>query len=175
MTRAIDSHSDGLDFQLEWADNIAVDLLARFEKIKIRQQTKMEARAQNPGQNELAAYNIRVVEQSLVDFFGVEELPSVPASLHAFIATEDRSNATDDETHKLLHHLDLAHTPKDGQEAAVDVFVQQLLSRLGYTESRRIIMIGQALPLLVCGSNCSAQTDVCILVSCPFHKTNQMG
>ncbi|KAJ7714524.1 hypothetical protein DFH07DRAFT_863311 [Mycena maculata] len=70
--------------------------------------------------NDLAAYNIHA--QSLVDFFGIEKLPSVPASLGAFITTKDRTNATDNDTYKLLHHLDLAHMPKDDQEAAVDLF-----------------------------------------------------
>ncbi|KAJ7731490.1 hypothetical protein B0H16DRAFT_1583442 [Mycena metata] len=92
-------------------------------------------------ENELAAYNIRVVEQSLGEFFGIEKLPSVPTSLYAFVTTTDRTDATDDDTYKLLHHLDLAHMPKVGQEAAVDLFAEKLLEKLGYAEGRRIIMI----------------------------------
>jgi NADH dehydrogenase (ubiquinone) flavoprotein 1 len=38
-------------------------------------------------ENELAAYNICVVEQSLVNFFGIDKLPSVLASFDAFITT----------------------------------------------------------------------------------------
>ncbi|KAJ7215766.1 hypothetical protein B0H12DRAFT_1329543 [Mycena haematopus] len=63
-------------------------------------------------QKELAAYNIRVVEQSPVEFFGIERLPSLPASLYAFSRTEDRTDATTNDTYELLHHLDLAHMPK---------------------------------------------------------------
>ncbi|KAJ7474856.1 hypothetical protein FB451DRAFT_1246845 [Mycena latifolia] len=126
-------------------------------------------RSAKPGndwtENELAAYNIHVVEQPLVDFFGIEELPPVPASLHAFVATEDRAVAPDTDTYKLLHHLDLAHTPKIGQEAAVVLFAEKVLEKLGYAVGHRIIMIRQALPLFICGSNCSAQTGVCILDS----------
>ncbi|KAJ7484046.1 hypothetical protein B0H11DRAFT_1196636 [Mycena galericulata] len=116
-------------------------------------------------ENELAAYNICVVEQSLVDFFGIETLPSVPASLDAFITTKDRTDATDNDTYKLLRHLDLAYMPKVGQEAAVALFAKKLLDKLRYAEGRRIIMIRQALPLFICGANCSTQTDVCILDS----------
>ncbi|KAJ6508025.1 hypothetical protein C8R47DRAFT_1100338 [Mycena vitilis] len=118
--------------------------------------------------NELAAYNIHVHEQSLKDFFdveAVEDLPDVQASLATFSTTEDRINAPDDDTYRLLHFLDLAHSPKVGQEAAVDLFAEKLLDKLGYAEGRRIIMIRQALPLFICGSICSAQTDVCVLDS----------
>ncbi|KAJ7668033.1 hypothetical protein B0H17DRAFT_226209, partial [Mycena rosella] len=119
-------------------------------------------------ENELAAYNIHVQEQTLQDFFGVEvveALPDVGASLSAFSTTEDRINAPDDDTYRLLHFLDLAHMPKVGQAAAVDLFTEKLLTKLEYAEGRRIIMIQQVLPLFICGSSCSAQTDVCVLDS----------
>ncbi|KAJ7017159.1 hypothetical protein C8F04DRAFT_476747 [Mycena alexandri] len=121
-------------------------------------------------ENELAAYNIHIQEQSLQDFFGVatvKALPDAQASLTilGFSTTKDRNNAPDDNTYRLLHFLDLAHMPKVGQEAAVDLFAEKLLNQLGYAQGRRIIMIRQALPFFNCGSNCSAQTDVCVLDS----------
>ncbi|KAJ6471200.1 hypothetical protein DFH09DRAFT_1220454 [Mycena vulgaris] len=119
-------------------------------------------------ENELAAYNIHFQDQNLQDFFGVEvveALPDVQASLSTFSTTKDRIKVPDDDTYRLLHFLDLAHTPNVGQEAAVDLFIEKLLNKLGYAEGRRIIMIRQALPLFICGSNCSAQTTVCILDS----------
>ncbi|KAJ7251731.1 hypothetical protein C8J57DRAFT_1077944 [Mycena rebaudengoi] len=119
-------------------------------------------------ENELAAYTIHVHEQSLKDFFDVEvveDLPDVQPSLGTFVTTEDRIDAPDDDTYRLLHFLDLAHMPKVGQEAAVDLFAEKLLNNLGYAEGRRIIMIRQVLPLFICGSSCSAQTDVCVLDS----------
>ena len=54
-------------------------------------------------QNELRAYNIQVVEQSLVEFFNQNQLPSVPSALCYFCETMDRAPAPDDETYKLLH------------------------------------------------------------------------
>ena len=113
-------------------------------------------------QNELRAYNIQVVEQSLVEFFNQNELPLVSPAVRHFCETTDRTLAPDDDTYKLLHYLDLAQHPKVGQEAAVDNFAARLLETLGYSSGRRIIVTRQALPLIVCGMPCSAQTDVCI-------------
>jgi hypothetical protein len=36
------------------------------------------------------------------------------------------------------------------------------LETLGYASGRRVIVTCQALPLIICGTQCSAQTDVCI-------------
>lgn len=113
-------------------------------------------------QNELRAYNIQVVEQSLVEFFNQNELPLVSPAVRHFCETTDRTLAPDDDTYKLLHYLDLAQNPKVGQEAAVDNFAARLLETLEYSSGRRIIVTRQALPLIVCGMPCSAQTDVCI-------------
>jgi hypothetical protein len=113
-------------------------------------------------QNELRAYNIQVIEQSLVEFFNQNQLPSVPPTVRHFCETTDRALAPDDDTYKLLHYLDLAQNPKVGQEAAVDNFAARLLETLGYASGRRVIVTRQALPLIICGTQCSAQTDVCI-------------
>lgn len=86
-------------------------------------------------------------------------------NVRSFVETLDRAaakQANDEDTYKLLHHLDLAHDPKIGQEAAVDSFAQKLLEKLGYASGYRIILTRQSLPLLICGSNCNAQADVCI-------------
>jgi hypothetical protein len=113
-------------------------------------------------QNELRAYNIQVIEQSLVEFFNQNQLPPVPPTVRHFCETTDRALAPDDDTYKLLHYLDLAQNPKVGQEAAVDNFAARLLETLGYASGRRVIVTRQALPLIICGTQCSAQTDVCI-------------
>ncbi|KAH9962220.1 hypothetical protein BC827DRAFT_1199768 [Russula dissimulans] len=63
-------------------------------------------------QNELRAYNIQVVEQSLVEFFNQNQLPPVPPTVRHFCETTDRALAPDDDTYKLLHYLDLAQNPK---------------------------------------------------------------
>ena len=40
--------------------------------------------------------------------------------------------------------------------------MERLLEKLGYASGFRIILTRHSLPLLICGSNCNAQTDVCI-------------
>ncbi|KAJ6464355.1 hypothetical protein C8R45DRAFT_1219874 [Mycena sanguinolenta] len=106
-------------------------------------------------ENDLAAYNIHAVEN----------LPGVHPSLDAFATTGDRIDAPDDDTYRLLHLFDFAHIPKIGQEAAVDLFVENLLNKLEYAAGRRVTMIGQALPIFICGLTLRAQTGVCIFDS----------
>ena len=114
--------------------------------------------------NELDAYHITVVSQNKQQFFGVPDLPA-PArpSLVGFLTTEDRQNAADDDTRRLLHYLDLALDPKVGQESAVDNLAAKLLEKLGYDDGGRIIFVRRALPLLICGVASLAQTDICVM------------
>ena len=114
--------------------------------------------------NELDAYNITVVSQNKEEFFGTIDLPN-PAepSMAGFMVTETRQDAQDKKTRQLLHYLDLAMSPKIGQEAAVDNFAAELLRGLDYDDANRIIFIRHAIPFLICGENSSAQTDVCII------------
>ena len=96
---------------------------------------------------ELAAYNITVVSQTKPEFFGVNDLP-VPAqpTIIGFMAAEDRADAQEDDTKKLLFYLYLVLNPKAGQEAAVDNFMAKLLEKLGYDAGNRIIFIQRAFP-----------------------------
>ena len=80
-----------------------------------------------------------------------------------FMAAETRQDAEDKKTRQLLHYLDLAMTPKLGQEAAVDNFAAELLRGLDYDDADRIVFIPHAVPFLICGGNSVAQTDVCII------------
>jgi hypothetical protein len=115
--------------------------------------------------NELLSYNIKIVEQSYAPFFETAELPAVSQDIRSFVETSNRYaaiQANDVETYKLLHHLDLVQNPEVGEESAVDTFASMLLSKLGYASGFRIILLQQSLPLLMCGSNCNAQTCLCI-------------
>ena len=51
---------------------------------------------------------------------------------------------------------------KVGQEAAVDNFAARLLETLGYASGRQVIATRQVLPLIICGMQYSAPTEVCI-------------
>ncbi|KDR68397.1 hypothetical protein GALMADRAFT_257062 [Galerina marginata CBS 339.88] len=115
---------------------------------------------------ELAAYNITIVSQTKNEFFGTNELPApgpLTRSLVAFMTNDDRANAPDDESWRLLHYLDLALDPKAGQEAAADNFTAKLLEKLAYNGGRRIVFMRRALPFLTCGVTSSAQTDICVM------------
>jgi hypothetical protein len=112
--------------------------------------------------HDLAAYNIQLVEQSLENFFNIQQLPLIPSALDAFSTTEDRSTATDDDTNKLIHYLSIAQIPRFPQALAVEVFIEKLLDKLGYASVRRLMTIRQTLPLRICGSTCSAQTGISI-------------
>jgi hypothetical protein len=113
-------------------------------------------------QNELRAYNIQVVELSTLEFFDTGYSFRVPSTMRNFCETKDRALARDDDTYKLLHYFDLAHNPMVGQEAAVDSFAARLLERMGYASGRRAIVTRQALPLIICGTQCSARMGVCV-------------
>ncbi|PSR74748.1 hypothetical protein PHLCEN_2v9627 [Hermanssonia centrifuga] len=116
---------------------------------------------------EPTAYNIQIVERSLLQaFFNTEQMPLLPVELGDFRTTDNRDDAADDDTYRLLRHLDIAHSPKAGQEAATNVFAQKLLETVrGYSAGRRILMILHVLSLFICGSAHSTvtQTDVCII------------
>jgi hypothetical protein len=114
--------------------------------------------------NELAAYNIIVVPQTKEEFFGSAELPAPNnPSLAGFLTVEDRSDAQDIGTRKLLHYLDLALDPKVGQESARDNFSAKLLEKLGYDDGDRIIFPRHSLPFVICGITSQAQTDLCVM------------
>jgi hypothetical protein len=115
-------------------------------------------RSAKPGSDwtryELAAYNITVIHQTKAEFFGVNDLhaPSQPTVV-AFMITKYRENAPDEATRKLLHFLDLALSPRAGDEAVVENFVAKLLEKLEYDSVGRIIFFRRSIPLYICGVN----------------------
>jgi hypothetical protein len=110
------------------------------------------------------AYNITVVPQTKMEFFGTVDLPEPGGpSLAGFMVAETRQEVRDKRTKQLLHCLDLAMNPKVGQEAAVGNFAAELLRGLEYDDENMIAFIQYAIPFLICGENVVAQTDVCIM------------
>ncbi|KAF8578748.1 hypothetical protein K439DRAFT_1663578 [Ramaria rubella] len=99
---------------------------------------------------ELDAYNIEFVTTSFKDFFGMEKLPDLPEAVQAFAATEDRRDARDEGTYKLLYLLNIAHAPLTDQKGDVDAFVARLLEWLGFSKGNRIVMLREALNFLSC-------------------------
>jgi len=145
-------------------DNLALSALCHYLQPLMANLIRSAKSGSDWTESELAAYHITIVPQNKQEFFGLDDLPA-PAtpSLAGFMTTEDRDHATDMETRKLLHYLDLALDPKVGQEAAVDNFAAKLLEKLGYDDGDRIIFIRRALPFVICGVSSFAQTDVCVM------------
>lgn len=117
------------------------------------------------GQAELHAYNIVVEFQDAPTFFGVNPLPqpAVAAELLDNIAANDMAN---DANYKLLRYMDLAMDPVPSEESAVDDFAVHLLTVLGYAVPRaRMVRTRADIPLTICGQECHAKTDVCIVDS----------
>ena len=115
-------------------------------------------------QNQLTAFSITIVSQSRQDFFGSANLPGpVTPSLAGFMTTEDRDDAEDAETRKLLRYLDLVLDPQVGQEAAVDNLAAKPLEKLGYDDDEGMIFIRRALPVVICGIPSISQAYVCII------------
>lgn len=79
--------------------------------------------------------------------------------------TEDRWQALDGDTRKLLHYLDLAlGSIEAGQEAAFINFVAKLLEMLYYNAGyNKIVYMCHALPSVICGVSSLVQTDVYVM------------
>ena len=113
---------------------------------------------------ELHAYNIVVELQDAVTFFGVNPLPQpvVAVELLNNVAADDMVN---DANYKLLRYMDLAMEPVPSEESAVDDFAAHLLTLLGYVPRARMLRTRADIPLRICGEQCHAKTDVCIVDS----------
>ncbi|KAF8553244.1 hypothetical protein OG21DRAFT_1270405 [Imleria badia] len=113
-------------------------------------------------QNQLRAFNIQVVEQSLPENFLKKQLPPVPpGTLRHFSETMDRELAPDDETYQLLSYLDYEQKIEALKvRSTVDNFMLTLLETMGYVSSRYSIVFGLPLPLITCGKNFSAEMDI---------------
>lgn len=63
---------------------------------------------------------------------------------------------------ELINYIDLAKTAEKGESAVVD-FVVELFKTLGYARRERLARTRVVLPLLTCGEEMHAKTDVCIV------------
>jgi hypothetical protein len=73
-----------------------------------------------------------------------------------------------DANYKLLRYMDLAMNPVPDEESAVVDFAVHLLKLLGYVPRTRLTRTCADIPLLICGQQCYANTDVCIVDSDDF-------
>ena len=113
--------------------------------------------------NEVAAYNITIEYQDAAAFFGVHNLPQPTTVNPAVLTATDPDEAADDGVYELLRTMDLAMSPAPAEESAVDDFAVLLLRALGYTTRGRVLRTRKDIPLVICGENRHAKTDVCII------------
>ena len=123
------------------------------------------------GRNELRAYNIQVVTEDLVTFFGTDQLPP-PTVRAAVLANESYPAAglpnNDDRLFFRYMHEAMLHPA--GEESAVDDFAAHLLEMIGYDQPDRLVRQRKDIPLYMCGSNVHAKTDVCVVDCSPENK-----
>ncbi|KAH9180561.1 hypothetical protein EDB89DRAFT_2110649 [Lactarius sanguifluus] len=104
--------------------------------------------------NELVAYNIAVEYQDATTFFGTHDLPQ-PATVNPAVLTDTGpDDAADDSVYELLRTMDLAMSPAPAEESAVDDFVVLPVA---------VLRTRKDIPLVICGENRYAKTDVCIV------------
>ena len=113
--------------------------------------------------NELAAYNITVEYQDVATFFGAHDLPQ-PATINpAVLTTTSPDDAVDTGVYEILRTMDLAMAPAPAEESAIDGFAVLLLRALGHTTRGRVLRSRKDIPLIICGENRLAKTDVCVV------------
>jgi hypothetical protein len=112
-------------------------------------------------QNDLKAFNIRVLEKSGDEFFGfsLEEisLDGIPGGLINF----EHPNDDDPESHDILGYLDSATI--EFEESAVDDFAHELLKVLEFKKNWQLVRTKKDIRLFMCGKDTHAKTDVCIV------------
>ncbi|KAF8478111.1 hypothetical protein DFH94DRAFT_653290 [Russula ochroleuca] len=124
-------------------------------------------RSAKPGsdwtRNELRAYNIEVVPETVATFFGNANLPA-PTISPAILAHEVYPAAgLPTEDRLFFDLLEEAMMPPPGEETAVDDFVVYLLRQLRYEEPNRYIRSRKDIPLFMCSADTYAKTDVCVI------------
>jgi|SRR5882724_1036751 len=114
--------------------------------------------------NDLNAYNILVKPLDSTQFFGVrleEVVPSIEGIVIDFDYSTNEELVRPKEAKRLLQFLDLA--TRSPQESTVDTFAEKLLNAMDYDTGDRLVCTRRILPLVICGHNSRAQTDICVL------------
>lgn len=118
--------------------------------------------------NELAAYNINIVQQTAIEFFGAHPSSSLSAIDPAFINNDTQAVGPEvsKDTYRVLRLLDLATKGNTGMESAIDDFARETLRIMDYEDREYDLVLRSRyeIPLAICGeANRSAQTDLCLI------------
>jgi hypothetical protein len=113
---------------------------------------------------DLDAYNIRVhVEGKYSRLFGIPDLPQPQVDPEILVYVKSVDNMTVDKNGELINLLDIAMVPTGPEEFAVNDFAVELFKTLGYVRRNRVARTCKDIPLLICGEQRHAKTDVCIV------------
>ena len=112
--------------------------------------------------NDLLAYNIDIQFQDMATFFGVNPLPQ-PAVDNEVFTRLNADDMTNELNYKFVRYMDLAMSPVPAEESAVVDFAVCLLTLLGYVPRTRMTRTRMDIPLTICGEQCHAKTDVCVV------------
>lgn len=111
---------------------------------------------------DLDTYNIYVQVEDTATFFGCPDLPQ-PHVDPELLTVESADNMTVDKNAELINLLDIAMIPTGPEESAVNDFAVELSKMLGYVRRNRVARTRKDVPLLICGEQRRAKTDVCII------------
>ncbi|KAI6013057.1 hypothetical protein PISMIDRAFT_118585 [Pisolithus microcarpus 441] len=114
--------------------------------------------------NELDAYNISIVSEDCVTFFGTDILP-LPDHHHDLINKLTANEMEDDDSYLAARYMDLATNRVPDEESAVVDFVMQLLHTMGYATraAHRDLRSRKAIDFFICGEWKDAKADVCVM------------
>jgi hypothetical protein len=70
---------------------------------------------------------------------------------------------TNNSNYKFVRYIHLAMDPVPAEESAVDNFAVCLPTLLGYVPRTRMTRTRADIPLTICGEQCHAKTDVCVV------------
>jgi len=112
--------------------------------------------------NELLAFNIRVVDASITAFFNTPELPppTVSATILNNMDKPDGPLMKDD--HLFFQYMRLVENPRS-PESRVDDFAAFILRILNYNNEDRVICQRTKISFPMAGQRVDAKTDVCLM------------
>ena len=113
-------------------------------------------------QDDIITYNIKVVYQDLMTFFGMTDLPPANVESDALVA-KDLASAQGYWTSNMLFHMDYVTDPDNRESGTID-FVREVFHLLHYanTTQNRVVMVRWKLRYLATQGK-HPQVDICIL------------
>jgi hypothetical protein len=111
---------------------------------------------------DLTAYNIKFCSPPMKAFFGIDVLPPVPMT-SGFATTEVSFRMHHQEDIALTFAMKQATYAYGNVKPAVELFATKLLDAIGYTSTRRLLILHQDLQLEICDKMRHAKPDISLV------------